>query len=159
MTDLEKEAIERMKDLMHTCEIGIEKHGEYDDLFQKDKEAIVTVLNLIERQQRIIEEQKSRYSHLGRDAQKAVDYTFELNKEIEKYKEMYAVSIADRVNNAFKQEHKNNEDLEMLYKGCQIELEKKDMIIALMAEQLTTPIHSKEWVIEYYTKKVETEEK
>lgn len=34
---------------------------------------------------------------------------------------------------------------------------KKDKIIALMAEQLTTPIHSKEWVIEYYTKKVEEE--
>ncbi len=37
----------------------------------------------------------------------------------------------------------------------QTEIEKKDNIIALMAEQLTTPIHSKEWVIEYYTKEVE----
>lgn len=37
------------------------------------------------------------------------------------------------------------------------EIKKKDKIIALMAEQLTTPIHSKEWVIEYYTKKVEEE--
>ena len=56
--------------------------------------------------------------------------------EIDKYKEIYAVSIADRVNSAFKQEHENNEDLEMLYKGCQIELEKKDKIIDLMAEQI-----------------------
>lgn len=32
------------------------------------------------------------------------------------------------------------------------------LIIDKMAEQLTTPIHSKEWVIEYYRKEVEKEE-
>ena len=32
------------------------------------------------------------------------------------------------------------------------EVEQKDKIIDLMAEQLTTPIHSKEWVKEYYKK-------
>ena len=31
-------------------------------------------------------------------------------------------------------------------------LEQKDKIIDLMSEQLTTPIHSKEWVKEYYKK-------
>lgn len=31
-------------------------------------------------------------------------------------------------------------------------LEQKDKTIDLMAEQLTTPIHSKEWVKEYYKK-------
>lgn len=31
-------------------------------------------------------------------------------------------------------------------------LEEKERIIDLMAEQLTTPIHSKEWVKEYYKK-------
>lgn len=35
------------------------------------------------------------------------------------------------------------------------ELEKKDKIINLMAEQLTTPVHSKKWVIDYFTNKVE----
>ena len=39
--------------------------------------------------------------------------------------------------------------------GLKEEIEKKDKIIDEMAKQLTTPIHSKEWVIEYYTKKVE----
>nr|DAO29365.1 MAG TPA: hypothetical protein [Caudoviricetes sp.] len=29
----------------------------------------------------------------------------------------------------------------------------KDKIIDLMAEQLTTPIHSKEWVKEYYKRR------
>lgn len=33
------------------------------------------------------------------------------------------------------------------------ELEQKDKIIDLMSEQLTTPIHNKEWVKEYYEKK------
>lgn len=35
------------------------------------------------------------------------------------------------------------------------ELDKKDKIINLMAEQLITPVHSKKWVIEYFTNKVE----
>ena len=35
------------------------------------------------------------------------------------------------------------------------EIKKKDKIISLMAERLTTPIHSKEWVIDYYKRKVE----
>ena len=34
-------------------------------------------------------------------------------------------------------------------------LEKKDKIIDLMAEQLTTPVHSKEWVIEHFNQKIE----
>lgn len=37
----------------------------------------------------------------------------------------------------------------------QAEIEKKDKIIDLMSEQLTTPIHSKEWVKKYYERKVE----
>ena len=34
-------------------------------------------------------------------------------------------------------------------------IEKQDKIIDLMAEQLTTPVHSKEWVIEHYNQKIE----
>lgn len=56
--------------------------------------------------------------------------------EIEEYKEMYAVSVADRVNSAFEQKYKNDEDLEMLYKGCQIELEEKDKITDEMAKYI-----------------------
>lgn len=41
------EAKERMQELIETCNHGIEEHGEYDDLFQKDKEAIETVLNAL----------------------------------------------------------------------------------------------------------------
>ena len=35
------------------------------------------------------------------------------------------------------------------------ELEKQDKIINLMAERLTTPIHSKEWIIDYYKREIE----
>lgn len=42
-----------------------------------------------------------------------------------------------------------------LMKKQKKELEKKDKIINLMAERLTTPINSKEWVIDYYKRKVE----
>lgn len=44
-----EEAIERMYDLIHTCEIGIAEHRACDDLFEKDKEALETVLNLLEK--------------------------------------------------------------------------------------------------------------
>lgn len=42
-----------------------------------------------------------------------------------------------------------------LIQNQQAEIENKDKIIDLMSEQLTTPIHSKEWVKEYYERKVE----
>ena len=41
------------------------------------------------------------------------------------------------------------------YKMILAELEKKDRIIHKMAERLTTDIHSKEWVIDYYEREVE----
>lgn len=34
-------------------------------------------------------------------------------------------------------------------------IEKRDKVINLMAEQLTTPVHSKEWVIDYYKREIE----
>lgn len=40
------EIIERIKDLIRTCDVGIKNHGEYDDLFRKDKEALQGMLNL-----------------------------------------------------------------------------------------------------------------
>ena len=34
-------------------------------------------------------------------------------------------------------------------------IEKRDKVINLMAEQLTTPVHSKEGVIDYYKREIE----
>lgn len=36
-------------------------------------------------------------------------------------------------------------------------IQKQEKIIDKMAEQLTTPVHSKEWIIEFYKKEVEKE--
>lgn len=42
-----EDAIKRMNDLIHTCDVGIIEHGEYDDLFLKDKQAIEKVLQTL----------------------------------------------------------------------------------------------------------------
>lgn len=76
----EEEAIERMNDLIHTCDVGIKKHGDYDDLFQKDKEAIETVLNLIEKQKAEIEywkEQAQGYSDLSKQIKEEYEQRLE----------------------------------------------------------------------------------
>ena len=54
----EEKAIERLKDLIHTCDAGIKEHGEYDDFFKEDKEAIKTVLNMLKEKDKEIEFQK-----------------------------------------------------------------------------------------------------
>lgn len=45
---------------------------------------------------------------------------------------------------------------EVTLKQC--ELDNKDKIIIAMAEQLTTPVHGIDWVIDYFTKKVTKED-
>lgn len=42
----EEEIIERIEDLIRTCNVGIQEHGEYDDLFQLDKTALEGILEL-----------------------------------------------------------------------------------------------------------------
>ena len=54
----EEKAIERLKDLIHTCDAGIKEHREYDDFFKEDKEAIKTVLNMLKEKDKEIEFQK-----------------------------------------------------------------------------------------------------
>lgn len=55
----EEKTIERLKDLIHTCDTGIKEHGEYDDFFKEDKEAIKTVLNMLKEKDKEIEFQKN----------------------------------------------------------------------------------------------------
>ena len=49
------QAIKRMYDLINTYDVGIERHGAYDDLFKKDKEAIETVLSMLKEKDKEIE--------------------------------------------------------------------------------------------------------
>ena len=54
-----------------------------------------------------------------------------------------AESHARELNNSIYKSNKSREDLEMLHKGWQIELAKKDKIIDLMAEKLAKAYHYK----------------
>ena len=75
-----------------------------------------------------------------------------LIKEYKKYK-----NIARKEYDEHMEKKRQNAVLENNQLILQREIEKKDKIIEAMAEQLTTPIHNKEWVIEYFTKEVERE--
>lgn len=60
----------------------------------------------------------------------------EKSAEIEELKQALARNIAKNFTSSMKESEKSKEDLEMLNKGWQIELEKKDKIIDLMAEYI-----------------------
>ena len=80
------------------------------------------------------------------------------------YAEMLLKVNAQNLNNSIEQRKESNEQLEALHEGWKIELEKKDnkikelesdkeikdKTIKLMSEHLTTPVHDKKWVIEYF---------
>lgn len=80
-----------------------------------------------------------------------------LNVGYEKYEE--AVQGLLDLYNKEKERNKNLEQIEKEHKEengrLREELDKKENTINLMAEQLTTPVHSKKWVIDYFTNKVE----
>lgn len=106
-----------------------------------DKEAIDNLKNYIEclmedyGYYKDIVEFRDSVEHLEKSLQTQQAEIEKKDKQIEQYQNMLAT----------------NDMLHVL------ECEKKDKIIDLMSEQLTTPIHSKEWVKEYYERKVENE--
>ena len=64
----------------------------------------------------------------------ALNILKEKDGEIEKLEQALARNIAKNFTSSMKESVKSKEDLEMLDKGWQIELEKKDKVINLMAE-------------------------
>lgn len=124
MTEPEKQAIERLKSIDETTE-------EYDgNLFKADFEI---VLNLIEKQQAEIEVYKDIKEVAGTEIKEILNWKYEnkkLKSEIENLQKALATYTAHTVCSDIKQSYKHKEDLEMLYKGCQIELEKKDKRIS-----------------------------
>lgn len=110
LSEEEKKAIERMYDFIHTCEVGIEKHGQYYDLFEKDKQAIETVLNLITRLQKENEEkdiklkelqhrkdnQEKRFKQYKEDIEKQHEEIYEdlVSKQEEKDKQIDLMALA-----------------------------------------------------------------
>lgn len=108
MTKEQKEAIEKIK-----RQILIEECGKNIGMpvFISD---LKNVLAMLEEKDNKISQLKNMNEFQSKDIKKIVDYTFELNKEIEQ----------------------------------------QDKIIDLMSEQLTTPMHNKEYVKQYFENKV-----
>ena len=71
------------------------------------------------------------------------------------WSEVQAIDKLYTLFNTMEAEFNRLEELEDNTDMLKMELEKKNKIINLMAEQLTTPIHSKEWVIDYYKREIE----
>ena len=70
------------------------------------------------------------------DIETVLNMLKEKDAEIEKLKQALARNIAKNFTSIMKESAKSKEDLEMLNAGWQIELEKKDKIIDLMAERI-----------------------
>lgn len=137
MTNEEKKAIEKLKNTSKQCHNSKEcwKNEECPDCYVEveDIMAIDTVLNLLE-------------------------------KKDKEYAELLIKVNAQNLNNSIEQRKESNEQLEALHEGWKIELEEKDnrikeleadkeikdKMIDLMSEHLTTPIHSKKDVVEYF---------
>lgn len=71
--------------------------------------------------------------NLADDIETVLNMLKEKDAEIEKLKQALARNIAKNFTSIMKESSKSKEDLEMLNAGWQIELEKKDKIIDLMA--------------------------
>lgn len=71
--------------------------------------------------------------NLADDIETVLNMLKEKDTEIEKLKQALARNIAKNFTSIMKESAKSKEDLEMLNAGWQIELEKKDKIIDLMA--------------------------
>ena len=93
----------------------------------------------IERCNKLIETEHSNW--IGITNQKAIETVLNMLKEkdaeIEKHKKLLADNLAKCVNDHIKAKHKADTDLEYLNIGWQLELEKKDKMIDLMAEYIS----------------------
>lgn len=71
------------------------------------------------------------------DIETVLNMLKEKDTEIEKYKNLLASNLAKNLNDSLKAKEKADTDLEYLNKGWQVELEKKDKMIDLMAEYIS----------------------
>ena len=182
MTEDERKTIEYWKEQLKSYKKEIEQrqndefkgYGTLEDMAKLKYCNLHTMLNLIEKQQTEINALQMEHNHDVKMIDEVKGEAVRLYKEIDRYKKMLAEYTAHTVCSDWKQMHKQNEDLEMLYKGCQIELEEKDKIIDEMAKHIkTTAIYEcpskdceddgsitcEDCIKEHFKNKVETEEK
>ena len=140
MTKEQEEAIERCNKLIET------EHSNWIGI--TNQKAIETVLNMLKENSAEIHQKNTELA--------------EKNAEIEKYKKLLADNLARELNNSIKAKEKANTDLEFLNLGWKTELEKKDKMIDLMAEELQKHIFvlydgdtitSKKGIIQHYARK------
>ena len=98
----------------------------------KEQEAI----EKIDKKLDITEDKEVTINLLYKKIELLEDMLKEKDKEIEELKKSLARNIAKNFTSSMKESAKSKEDLEMLNAGWQIELEKKDKIIDLMAEKI-----------------------
>ena len=80
----------------------------------------------------------------------------EKDKEIEELKQALARNIAKNFTSSMKESEKSKEDLEMLNRGWQIELERKDKIIDLIARAFKQDdVRTVEEIKKYFERKSE----
>lgn len=164
----EEKAIERLKDLIHTCDAGIKEHGEYDDFFKEDKEAIKTVLNMLKEKDKEIEKLKKHNKELLRKLRNRVKEVKKLNK-YSLYKKEFKT-----LNEQLKKKDKIIEKLEKEAQKYFEEIIKQDRAIDLMAECIDVELSSarlgiilnknvqplenyKEYIKQYFKSKAEKE--
>lgn len=98
------------------------------------------------------DELEEKYEALG----DVLNMLKEKDKEIEELKQALARNIAKNFTSSMKESAKSKEDLEMLNKGWQIELEKKDKQIDLMARAFKQDdVRSVEEIKKYFERKSE----
>lgn len=116
----EQEAIERCKSIVRVNKDFLK--GNKQTINQKEIDCIETVLNMLKQNSAEIQQKNTEIA--------------EKSAEIEELKQVLARNIAKNFTSSMKESAKSKEDLEMLNKGWQIELEKKEKITDLMAEEI-----------------------
>lgn len=108
MTKEQEEAISRLRKITNRQILYGNKFGITIEGFKELQEDLETVLNMLK----------------------------EKDTEIEKYKNLLASNLAKNLNDSIKAKEKANTDLEFLNLGWKTEIEKKDKMIDLMAEEI-----------------------
>ena len=104
---------------------------------KEEKEAINNIKVFIRSIRSDLTEESEDNQKLANDIETLLSMLKEKDAEIEKYKKLLADNLAKCVNDHIKAKHKADTDLEYLNIGWQLELEKKDKMIDLMAEYIS----------------------
>ena len=122
MTKEQEEVINKLRKITNRQILYGNKFGITIEGFRELQEDIETVLNMLKENSAEIHQKNTELA--------------EKNAEIEKYKKLLADNLARNLNDSIKAKEKADTDLDDLDKGWKVELEKKDKMIDLMAEEM-----------------------